>query len=45
MQVDVVRRRLDPWVRKTPWGRTLQTTLVFFPGESHGQRGLAGWNL
>ena len=37
-------RRLgfDLWVRKTPWGRTRQPTLVFLPEESHGQRSLAG---
>ena len=24
----------DPWVRKTPWRRKWQPTLVFLPGES-----------
>ena len=33
---------LDPWVRKIPWRRAWQPTAVFMPGESHGQRGLAG---
>ena len=39
-----VMRRLgfDPWVGKIPWGREWQFTPVFLPGESHGQRSLAG---
>jgi len=36
------RRRFDPWVRKIPWRRAWQHTPVFLPGESHGQRSLAG---
>ena len=32
----------DPWVRKIPWRRAWQPTLVFLPGESHGQRSLNG---
>ena len=36
------RRRLDPWVRKIPWRRAWQPTPVFSPGESHGERSLAG---
>ena len=28
------RHRLDPWVRKIPWRRAQQPTLVFLPGES-----------
>ena len=32
----------DPWVRKIPWRRKWQPTAVFLPGESHGQRRLAG---
>ena len=31
-----------PWVRKIPCRRKCQPTLVFLPGKSHGQRGLAG---
>ena len=27
----------DPWVRKIPWGRKWQPTLVFLPGKSHAQ--------
>ena len=36
------RQGFDPWVGKIPWRRTLQSTLVFLPGESHGQRNLGG---
>ena len=36
------RCRFDPWIRKIPWRMTWQTTPVFLPGESQGQRGLAG---
>jgi len=38
------RRRFDLWVRKIPWRRAWQPTLVFLPGEFHGQRSLAGYN-
>ena len=31
----------DPWVKKNPWRRKRQPSLVFLPGESHGQRSLA----
>jgi len=30
------------WIRKIPWRRAWQPTPVFLPGESHGQRSLAG---
>ena len=33
----------DPWVRKIPWRREWQTTSVFLPGESQGQRSLVGY--
>ena len=36
------RPGFDPWVRKIPWRRKWQPTWVFLPGESHGQRSLAG---
>ena len=39
------RHSFDPWVRKVPWRRTWQPTLVFLPGEVHGQRSLAGCSL
>ena len=38
------RRGFDPWVGKIPWRREWQPTPVFLPGESHGQRRLAGYN-
>ena len=38
------RREFDPWVRKVPWRRTGQPTPVLLPGESHGQRSLAGYS-
>ena len=34
--------RFDAWVGKIPWRRKRQPTTVFLPGESHGQRSLAG---
>ena len=38
------RRGFDPWVGKIPWRRAWQPTVVFLPGESHGQRSLAGYS-
>ena len=38
------RPRFDPWVRKIPWRRTWQPTLVLLSGEPHGQRSLLGWS-
>ena len=35
---------MDPWVRKITWRRKWQPTPVFLPGESHGQRSLAGYS-
>ena len=34
----------DPWVGKIPWRREWQPTLVFLPGEFHGQRSLVGYS-
>ena len=34
----------NPWTRKIPWRRARQHTPVFLPGESHGQRSLAGYS-
>ena len=34
-----------PWVSKILWRRKWQPTPVFSPGESHGQRNLAGSSL
>ena len=36
--------RFDPWVGKIAWRRAWQSTPVFLPGESHGQRSLAGYS-
>ena len=33
----------DPWVRKIPWKRAWQPTLIFLPGASLGQRSLVGY--
>ena len=38
------RLEFDPWVRRIPWGRAWQPTPLFLPGESHGQRSLAGYS-
>ena len=34
--------RFDPWVGKIPCRRAGQSTLVFLPGEPHGQRSMVG---
>ena len=39
------RPSVDPSVRKMPWRREWQPTPVFWPGELHGQRSLAGYSL
>ena len=36
-------RLFEPWVGKIPWRKAWQPTLVFLPGESHGQRSLVGY--
>ena len=33
-----------PGSGRIPWRRALQPTPVFLPGESHGQRSLAGYS-
>ena len=33
----------DPWIRKIPWRRAWHPNPGFLPGESHGQRCLAGY--
>ena len=38
------RCELDPWVKKIPWRRVWQPRSVSLPGESHGQRSLAGYS-
>ena len=39
------RHKLDSCVRKSPWSRKWQLTVVFWPGKSHGQRSLKGYRL
>ena len=39
------RPRFDSWVGKMPWRRAWQSTPVFLPGESHGQRRLPGYTV
>ena len=34
----------DPWIRKILWRRAWQLTQVFLPGDSHGQKSLAGYS-
>ena len=36
-------RGFNPWVGEIPWRRKWELTLVFLPGESHGQRSLVGY--
>ena len=38
------RSRFDPRVEKVPWRRKRQTTPVFLPGKSQGQRSLVGYS-
>ena len=39
------RPRLDSCIGKIPWRRAWKPTPVFLPGESHGQRSLAGQSM
>ena len=41
---DVKRLGFDPWVRKIPWRRKWQPTLIFLPGKSHEKRSLVGYS-
>ena len=34
----------DPWVGKIPWTGIWQSTPVFLPAKSNGQRSLAGYS-
>ena len=36
--------QFNSWVRKIPWRREWLPTPLFLPGESHGQRSLAGYS-
>ena len=38
------RRRFNPWVGTIPWRRKWQPVSIFLPGESQGQRSLAGYS-
>ena len=38
------RRGFSPWMGKIPWRRAWQLIPVFFPGDSNGQRSLAGYS-
>ena len=41
----IIRRPgFNPWVGKIPWRKEWQSTPVFLPGESHGQRSLTGYS-
>ena len=39
-----MRPWFDPWVGKIPWRRVWPPTPVSLPGESNGQRSLAGYS-
>ena len=34
----------SPWIRKIPWRRKWQPTLIFLPGKFQGQRSLVGYS-
>ena len=38
------RHGFDPWVGKIPWRRAWRLTPLFLPGESYGQKSLAGYS-
>ena len=38
------RHRFNLWVGKIPWSRKWQPVPAFLPGESRGQRSLAGYS-
>ena len=39
-----LRLRFDSWVGEIPWRRAWLPTPIFLPGQSHGQRNLAGYS-
>ena len=43
-QSDYRRHGLVLWVRKIPWRRKWQSTLVLLPGKSHEQWSLVGYS-
>ena len=42
---DIRDNRLKLWVGKIPWSKAWQSSPIFLPGESHGQRSLVGYGL
>ena len=40
---DIKRCGFNPWAKKISWRRACKPTLVFLPGDSHGQRSLVGY--
>ena len=42
-KVSTCNAGFDPWFGKIPWIKEWQPTPAFLPGESHGQRKLAGY--
>ena len=40
----MLRHEFDPWVGKIPWRKKWQSTPVFLPGKSLGQRSLADYS-
>ena len=40
----VQEAQVHPWVGTIPWKRKWQSTSVFLPGKSHGQRSLLGYS-
>ena len=44
IRLPIQETRVQSWVKKIPWRREWLPTLVFFPGESHGQKSLAGYS-
>ena len=38
------RHRFSSWVGKIPWRRKWQSTPIFLPGKSHGQKSLIGFS-
>ena len=38
------RCRFDPWIGKIPWRRKWQSSPVYLPGKSYGQRSLVGYS-
>ena len=44
MQESKCRHGFSPWIGKISWKKAWKPTPVFLPGESHGQRNLAGYS-